>query len=266
MEWGRTIAGRTTTIEISACNVPVLFLKYNMQTSFPFGAATDVPRIRDALAARYGRLHLTERLEPLCQLVRSVLGCRTRDGVSWPAYQRLVEAYPRWSDLARAPPEDIEAVIGDVTHAGDKARRLGQALRAILARHAEFDLGFLADWPLNAAFTWLERLPGVGPKVAAATLNFSTLDRHAFVADTHVLRVLRRFGIIGEKADAWRAHEEVMAATDGWSAIELIELHALLKHHGQTLCRHNAPRCRDCPLLAHDCWEPARIARRRRGR
>lgn len=223
-----------------------------MQMIFPFGAARDIESIRDTLAVRYGRLLLGDRLEPLRQLVRSVLGCRTRDSVSWPAFERLMEHFPRWTDLAGARPEDIEAIIADVTHAGDKAHHLVQALRMIAARRSDFDLGFLADWPIEAAFDWLERLPGVGPKVAAATLNFSTLDRRAFVADTHVLRILKRYGVIGVKADAWRAHEEVMAATDGWSALDLAELFALLKQHGQTVCRFHAPRCRACPL-ARDC-------------
>ena len=223
-----------------------------MQTAFPFGQADDIARIRDRLAARHGRLRMTERLEPLGQLVRSMLGSRTRDTQSWPAFERLTGRYPRWGDLADAAPEEIEAVIAGVTYADRKARQISRTMRIIRARRARFDLGFLREWPLGAALAWLESLPGVGPKVGAATLNFSTLDRRAFVADTHVLRLLRRYGSLDARADAWRANEMVLAATEGWSAFELIELFALVKVHGQTVCRFHAPRCRDCPL-ARDC-------------
>lgn len=223
-----------------------------MQTAFPFGQADDIARIRDRLAAHYGRLSLTERRKPLAQLLRSMLGSRTRDTVSQPAFERLRNRFPRWIDLAEASPEEIEKVIAGVTYAERKAGQISRTMRRLRARPEAFDLDFLSDWPLDVALSWLETFPGVGPKVAAATLNFSTLDRRAFVADTHVLRLLKRYGSLGHKADAGRANEMVLAATESWSAFELVELFALIKAHGQTVCRFHAPRCRDCPL-ACDC-------------
>lgn len=225
-----------------------------MQTAFPFGQADHIARIRDGLVAQHGRPAVTQRLEPLDQLVRSLLGSRTRDTVSWPAFERLTGRFPRWDDLAQAALEDIEATIDDVTHADRKARYISRTMRMIRARCGAFDIGFLREWPPDAALAWLMTLPGVGPKVAAATLNLSTLDRRAFVADTHVLRLLKRYGALGEQADAWRAHEMVVAATEGWSPVELVELFWLVKTHGQTVCRFHVPRCRDCPL-ACDCWQ-----------
>lgn len=225
-----------------------MFYTVAMQDAFDFGAGTDIARIRVLLRARLGVLVPFGKLEPADQFVRSSIGSRTRDAVSWAAFGRLRCRFPRWTELATAKRADIEVAIAEVTYADVKAARLGAALRAILADHPDLDLGFLGRWPVDRALLWLERLPGAGPKVAAAVLNFSTLERPAFVVDTHVLRVLRRFGFVGRRADTRRACDAVMVATSGWSAADLTEMHVLLKRLGQTVCRAEVPDCRICPL------------------
>jgi endonuclease III len=235
-----------------------------MQRAFDFGAATEVEWIRRLLRPAFGGSVVGEKLDPTSQLVRSLIGSRTRDPVSWLAFERLRSRYPAWADAAVAKPGEIEAVIAEVTFADVKARRLGEALRAVAAVHANLDLDFLGRWPPDHALAWLERLPGVGSKVAAATLNFSTLDRPAFVVDTHVLRVLRRFGFVAERADTRRAYAAVMAAAEHWSAADLAELHGLLKRLGQTICQAHEPNCLPCPLR-HGCRMAARAPARTNG-
>jgi endonuclease-3 len=204
--------------------------------------------MHDVLAAVFGRLQSFERRDPISQLVRSLISSRTSDEISEIVYRRLVSRYPAWSELAEAQPNEIEAAIADVTQAQAKSRQLSRALRRIAASHPDFRLDFLGHLPVEQALRWLERLPGVGRKVAAATLNFSTLNRPAFVIDTHVLRVLRRLGFVGSKADTRRAYYVVMEAAEYWSAQELAELHAVMKRLGQTVCRSGEPRCERCPI------------------
>ena len=67
--------------------------------------------------------------------------------------------------------------------------------RSACAREGS-NLDFLGDHPVEQGLRWLEEIYGVGRKIAAATLNFSTLRKRAMVVDTHVLRVLRRFGFV----------------------------------------------------------------------
>ena len=154
------------------------------------------------------------------------------------------------------------ALIGDVTFPDVKARHLGATLRTIARHHPDFDLAFLGRLSVAEALAWLERLPGVGRKVAAATLNFSTLNMPAFVVDMHVLRVLRRYGFVRNTADTQPAYDAAMAALSRWNAAELAELHILMKHLGQTACRPDRPRCRDCPIRRR-CKAAAASARRR---
>lgn len=144
--------------------------------------------MRDRLRSRFGCPGSIPARAPIGPLVKSLISSRTRDAVSAGAYRRLVAAYPAWLGMARAAPADVEAVIGEVTFADQKARHLGGALAAIAACHPDFDLTFLGGLSVPRALAWLERLPGVGRKVSASTLNFSTLRMPALVLDSHVLR------------------------------------------------------------------------------
>jgi endonuclease-3 len=222
-----------------------------MQNMFDFGEAAKLAQLRDLLIARFGRPDIGALREPMGQLVKSLISSRTRDEVSLPAFARLVRAYPRWADMAAAKPREIEAVIKDVTFADVKAGHLKRTLQTIAVGHPDFRLDFLAAMPVPQALAWLERLPGVGRKVAAATLNFSTLRKPAFVIDTHILRVLRRLGFVGAKATTENAYRIVMAAAHGWGADDLAELHSLMKRLGKTLCRFDRAYCGDCPIASH---------------
>ena len=219
-----------------------------MQMAFSFGAAEDMEWVRDRLRRRFGRPEPISLRTPVGQLVKSLISGRTRDEVSSGAYRRLVEAYPEWSGVARAATSDVEAVIGDVTFPDVKARHLGGALAAIEACRPDYDLTFLGGLGVVRALAWLERLPGVGRKVSASTLNFSTLRMPAFVVDTHILRILSRFGFVRSKADTQTAYDRTMAALPDWSAADLAELHILMKRLGQTICCADRSDCPSCPI------------------
>jgi endonuclease-3 len=219
-----------------------------MQMMLDLGPAGDFHWMRHLLRPAVGKQELLPRIQPIGQLVRSTIGGRTYDRVSWAAYERLVRIYPGWRALAEAKVPDVESVIADVRFPDRKAALLNTALQMIARRRPDFDLRFLGRWPVARALSWLERLPGVGRKVAASTLNFSTLAMPSFVVDTDVLRFLVRFGTVRASADATVAYAVVMGALPAWSATDLLELHVLLKHLGQEWCSLSRPRCDVCPL------------------
>jgi endonuclease-3 len=219
-----------------------------MQLGFGFGAVEDLTWVRGRLRFHFGDAGPIARRSPVGQLIKSLISSRTRDEISLAAYHRLVEGHPAWSDLAVAASGDIETAIGDVTFADVKARQLGMALRAIAVDHPDFDLDFLAERGVSRALSWLEVLPGVGRKVAASTLNFSTLAMPAFVIDTHVLRILRRYGFVRRNADLATAYHAVMEMADAWTAIDLAELHIWMKRLGQSICRFDRACCDRCPI------------------
>ena len=219
-----------------------------MQMVLNLGAARDIEWMRSRLLQRLGKPVPGVVRLPIGQLVKSLIGNRTRDTVSLAAYKRLLLTYKRWHDLGAAPAAELAHVIADVTFPDIKAPMLSRALRMIEASHPDFSLDFLAERPVDQALNWLERLPGITRRISASVLNFSTLNRPAFVVDTHILRVLRRFGLVRSNADTRIAYDAVMAAAFDWQAGELAELHVLLKRVGQTVCRVDQRCCALCPL------------------
>jgi endonuclease-3 len=222
-----------------------------MQLTFDLETAPLLPQLRDHLLITFGPQKAQGRLDPLSQLIKSLISARTKDAVSWAAYVRLSEAFPNWADLASAPEKRIEAAIAAVTFADAKARQLPILIRVIQIRAPGLDLGFLADRTVEEAMEWLQSLPGVGCKSAAQTLNFSTLNRRALVVDTHVHRVTRRLGVTGRASDASAAYDTLMEmAPQAWGPEDLFELHWLLKGLGQSVCPDDTPQCGMCPLRA----------------
>lgn len=219
-----------------------------MQCSFDFGAVSDVALLRERLLSGCGPLPRWDRPDPCSQLVLSMIGSRTGDEVAIGAFWSLVRRFGSWDRVAAAAPAEVQAAIAAVRFADEKAKHLVQALKLIGRDHKDYKLDFLEDWPVPRALAWLQKLPGVGPKVAASVLNFSTLRQPAFVVDTHVHRVMRRFGFVGAKASPGRAYEFIMTSTAGWEAGDLDELHQLLKNLGQSACHATTPDCGHCLL------------------
>jgi endonuclease-3 len=220
-----------------------------MQMQLALEASPLLPRLRDRLLMAFGAQRPDARLGPVSQLIKSMISGRTYDEASWAAFKRLRASYPDWVYLAEAPSGEVERVIEAVTHAEKKAVYVPAALRLIIARVGRLDLSLLADKSVEEAMYWLRGLPGVGCKNAAATLNFSTMNRRAMVVDSHVHRVCRRLGLVGRAGDPDQAYEALMAAApQAWAAEDLFELHWLLKRLGQSVCRFEAPKCDACPL------------------
>jgi len=220
-----------------------------MQLTFDLEAEPLLPRLRDQLLAFYGPQPPSKRMDPLSQLIKSIISSRTYDAVSWAAFLKLREAFPDWAELANTAPRDIEAIIAPVTHADAKARQLPVLIRVLQTRPHGLDLSFLGKHIVGQAIGWLRELPGVGPKSAAATLNFSTLNMRAMVVDTHVHRVTKRLGLTSRTGDAAQAYETLMSMIPyDRTAEELYELHWLFKGLGQDICTDPLALCGRCPF------------------
>ncbi len=222
-----------------------------MQQRFDFASA-DRQRWRAALQPLIVRVEAPPRRSPIGALVKSLISGRTLDVVSLAAYNRQCRRFPSPAALARATPAAIRRAIAEVNFAEGKARWLARSMAQIARERPDFDLDILGEIPLEAALAWLERLPGVGRKVAAATLNGSRLGRRVFIVDTHVLRVMQRLGFVGDHADIRITSEQVTAGAPDWDGDDFLMFHVATKRLGQTFCRPETPDCAHCPL-AFDC-------------
>lgn len=219
-----------------------------------FDMAGDGGRLEDArarLLAAFGPMRGKGRLDPLSELIKGILGAHTVDAVSDAAFYRLAARFRSWSALHGADPASVTALIAGVTRPAEKTADLLHALDVIHAHAGRLDLGFLAALETPAALSWLQSLRGVGPKIAAAVLNFSTLQRPVMVVDTHVLLVSRRMGWAAATASTQKVFLDWMARLPAhWDAEDIAEWRRLLRTLGQRFCKPKAPACLHCPLAS----------------
>jgi endonuclease-3 len=189
-------------------------------------------------------------LDPLSELVSSLLSHRTRNQDSGRAFKALRARFPDWAAVRDAPTAEVEETIRGVTWPEQKAPRIQAVLRAIAERHGALSLDFLADMPVPEARAWLESIPGVGPKTSAATLSFSVLRKAALPVDSHHHRVAQRTGLIPGTVDVGPAHVLLAAQLpEDWDAQAVYDNHEVLMLHGQRCCFHRNPACGRCVLL-----------------
>lgn len=219
-----------------------------MQKNLFSGQSADLRSIRDRLKIAFGRERAGFRVSAINQFIRSFISSRTMDWQSDRAFTRLLNRFSGPEALTDAPVAEIEAALEGVQFADKKARELKDALLHVRARAGTADLEFLTDLDVGTALVWLEQIRGVGRKISAATLNFSALKKRSFVVDTHIIRIMRRFGFVKPNAETEDVYDAVMEAAGDMSADDLYEFHWHLKRLGQNTCKAFQTSCNACPL------------------
>ena len=189
-------------------------------------------------------------LDPLSELVSSLLSHRTHNADSGRAFRALRQKFPEWEQVRDAPVEAVQNAIAGVTWPEQKAPRIQNVLKIITARIGALSLEHLQGLPVTEARTWLETLPGVGPKTSAAVLSFSELRGIALPVDSHHHRVAQRIGLIAANVDVGPSHAilESFLPPD-WDAQQVYDHHEVFMLHGQRICFYKNPACDRCVLL-----------------
>jgi endonuclease-3 len=229
--------------------------------------------VLDALASAYGRPVWQRRLDPVSELVLTVLSANSADTNAEAAFEALRTAYPSapapagasreprpfagwggrglpdlpppdWAAVEVAPLAELTDVIRPGGLANQKAPRLGAALSALRSATGGYSLDFLAALPPLEARAWLAAIPGIGRKTASVVLLFS-FGLPLMPVDRHVHRVSQRIGLIPPKADADAAHDYFMAMLEPG---QTYEAHVSLITHGRRTCHAQRPDCEHCPV------------------
>jgi endonuclease-3 len=198
------------------------------------------------LRAYYGTPEPRRSDGALAELVQTILSQNTSDVNTERAFASLWAHFGEWEAILAAPTSAVADAIRSGGLAEIKAPRIRGVLAAIKRDRGELDLEFLADLPLDEARGYLTSLGGVGPKTAACVLLFA-LGMPALPVDTHVHRVSKRLGLIGERTSAEAAHRLLEAAIP---PDQMFDAHMLLIRHGRVICKALRPRCEACPLAA----------------
>ena len=200
------------------------------------------------LLVEYGPLRWERRREPVAELVTTILSQHTSDINSERAYDSLIARFGSLEAVVEADVEDIAHAVRSGGLAQQKAPRIKEALNRIVEERGSLELDFLQNLPLSEAKAWLTSLPGVGKKTAAVTLCFS-FGMPAMAVDTHVYRVSKRLGLIGEKTGIDQAHDLLEAAVP---PDDVYAFHVCLITHGRRVCKAPSPLCQSC-MLADGC-------------
>lgn len=208
--------------------------------------------VHERLCKEYGcPIPYFHQLDPLSEIVSSMLSHRTRNRDSGAAFKQLRAKFPTWEAVLDAPTAEVEKAISPATWPEQKAPRIQQVLRDITARRdGELSLDFLAGMPVREARDWLEQLTGVGPKTSAAVLIFSNLRQPALPVDSHHHRVAQRLELIPDNLDVGPAHKLLEAQLPpDWDAQQVYDNHEALMFHGQKVCFFRSPACERCVVL-----------------
>ena len=195
----------------------------------------------------YGRPVLSPRYPPVDELVFTVLSQNTADVNTERTFAALKARFSDWESARDAPAEQIEEVIALGGLAHTKAPRIKRILEAISTRTGAPDLEMLDGMSDEEAQAYLTGLPGVGPKTAACVLLFS-LQRPVMPVDTHVHRLARRLGVIGDTVTAEQAHPLLTELAGTGDAAQIYAVHVDLVRHGRRVCHARRPACGECTL------------------
>jgi endonuclease III len=196
----------------------------------------------DELEKAYGPRELVPHRDALGELIQTILSQNTTDKNSRPAYQALRREFPQWEMLLQTSPESIAVPIRSGGLALIKARRIQDALKAILQQRGSLDLSFLNDLSVEEGIAWLKSLKGVGDKTANCVLLFA-LGKPALPVDTHVYRVSKRLGLIKSDSTLEEAHRNLIKLVP---PSRIYPFHVLMIEHGRRTCTAQRPHCRSC--------------------
>ena len=208
-------------------------------------------KIHDAIRVmteQYGPFEEEPRLDPVHELVFTILSQHTSDINSARAFGFLMEEFGSLEAVARGTVAVIEKAISPGGLAKVKAPRIKLVLTRILELNGTLDLSFLREMPLDEAKAWLRQLPGIGPKSAGIILNFS-LGMPAMAVDTHIYRVCQRLRFIGPKVTVEKAHEILEAKVP---PEQVFQFHVAIINHGRRVCKAQRPLCVEC-VVAEEC-------------
>jgi endonuclease-3 len=229
--------------------------------------------VLDRLAEANGRPVWQPRLDPVSELILTILSANSADINAEVAFEALRAAYtsaaapvaastepralpgwggrglpnlppPDWSAVEAAPLAELTDVIRPGGMANQKAPRIPAALSALRANGGNYSLDFLAAKPPLEARDWLAAIPGIGKKTASVVLLFS-FGTPLMPVDRHVLRVSQRIGLIPPNADPDQAHDLYLAML---APEQMYEAHVSLITHGRRTCHAQRPDCEHCPV------------------
>jgi len=166
---------------------------------------------------------------------------QTRVEQGLPYFNRFSEKYPRITDLANAPEDEVMKLWEGLGYYS-RARNLH-----FTAKHIAYDLKGV----FPKTYKEILKLKGVGPYTAAAIASFAYDLPHA-VVDGNVYRVLSRTFGIESAIDSTEGKKRFQAlATELLAKKKAAIYNQAIMDFGATQCTPKKPNCTICPMAEH---------------
>jgi endonuclease-3 len=198
-------------------------------------AAVVAERLAEAFPGTAAELCALDYQTPFQLLAATILSAQCTDVRVNLVTPALFAAYPDAPALARADPEQVEALVRTTGFFRAKTRSLIGMAQAVVDR-------FGGEVPVDLED--LVTVPGVGRKTGNV-LRSVAFGLPGLPVDTHVLRVSRRLGLTALEDPVKVEHELnalIPAAERGSFSLRLIL-------HGRATCKGRQPACDRCLLV-----------------
>ncbi|GCF06907.1 endonuclease III [Dictyobacter arantiisoli] len=175
---------------------------------------------------------------PLELLVATQLAAQCTDERVNEVTINLFQKYRSAADYIAVSQEELEQDIRPTGFYRKKAKQLQAACRYLSEHHA-------GEVPRTMAE--MIKIPGVARKTANVILGNAFGISEGFIVDTHVGRLVQRFGWT-QQTDPVKAEKELMQLIP---ASEWLNLAHRIIYHGRATCQARVPHCADCTLAQH---------------
>ena len=173
------------------------------------------------------------------------------------AFRALRKRVGTTAEAVLAAPREL---LMEITELGGlypetRVERLLECAR-LVKEECNGDLRSILKEPISRARKILKKFPGVGDPGADKVLLFSGTQPVAAL-DSNGLRTLTRMGFGSEQksyAATYRSAQDALHGQTGIDSEYLVGAYQLLRHHGQTVCKRNAPLCGACPARGTCAW------------
>ena len=145
--------------------------------------------------------------------------------------------------MARA---DLDELIECICPAGlhrIKGLRIKE-ISKILTERNQNSLEEILNKSCGEAREELLNLPGVGTKTADVVLSF-VAQCNVFAVDTHIRRIVKRWGLVKENATYEKIRESLESLI---KPKERLKVHLMLIEFGREVCGARRPKCEVCPV------------------
>lgn len=168
-------------------------------------------------------------------LISCVLSQRTRDQNTAKASERLFSVADTPGKIAKLPDKKLQELIRVSGPYRQKARRIKEISKIILEKY---------KGRIPRDREELMELPGVGFKTADITLSYG-FGIPTIAVDTHVNRISKRIGFIGQEANVEEVRKKLESLIKG---DDRFVVNIGLVKFGQEICNPIRPKCSVCGL------------------